>query len=42
MIMCALNGVKGMCGYNELRIKVKHIPNFVISYDEPNETTLRY
>ena len=28
--------------YNELRIKGKHIPDFVISYDEPNEDTLRY
>lgn len=28
--------------YNELRIKGKYIPDFVISYDEPNEDTLRY
>ena len=28
--------------YNEIRIKGKHIPDFVISYDEPNEDTLRY
>lgn len=28
--------------YNELRIKEKYIPDFVISYDEPNEATLRY
>ena len=28
--------------YNELRIKGKYIPDFIISYDEPNEATLRY
>lgn len=28
--------------YNELRIKGKYIPEFVISYDEPNEATLKY
>lgn len=28
--------------YNELRIKGKHIPDFVISYDEPDEKILRY
>lgn len=28
--------------YNELRIKGKNIPDFVISYDEPNDETIRY
>lgn len=28
--------------YNEIRIKGKYIPDFVVSYDEPNEKTLRY
>lgn len=28
--------------YNELRIQGKYIPDFVISYDEPNDASLRY
>ena len=28
--------------YNELRIKGKYLPDFVISYDEPDEETLKY
>ena len=28
--------------YNEIRIKGKYIPDYVIAYDEPNEITLRY
>ena len=29
-------------GYNEIRIKGLHIPDFVISYDEPNNKTVVY
>lgn len=29
-------------GYNEIRIKGLHIPDFVLSYDEPNDETVKY
>ena len=43
LLMVDLNHRTKLNGtYNELRIKGKNIPDFVISYDEPNDETIRY
>lgn len=37
-----LKGHYFLGGYNEIRIKGFHIPDFVLSYDEPDNKTVVY